>query len=234
MLPPIAAKIISKLPKGASKFVCKSIADYYLSKYASIKINGMENLSNVEAPVIFVGNHLSNSDGLILSKVLKNQDVSFVAGIKLSNDPVTNIGINVVKTINIKPNTADKEALTKIIDTIKKEKKNIFIFPEGTRSRSGEMIEAKKGIILIAKITKVSIVPIGVSGSEKLLPIDKEGNMAREKFQSAEVRVNIGKPIKLVEKNKDEDRHEYEKRALYELMHSIALLLPEEYRGVYK
>lgn len=233
MLPPIAGMIINKLPEGVSKFLCKSIANHYLSKYADIKVDGMENIKEVKTPIIFIGNHLSNSDGLVLSKVLKNQDVSFVAGIKLSNDPVTNIGINVVKTINIKPNSADKEALTKIIDTIK-EGNNVFIFPEGTRSRSGEMIEAKKGILLIARITKAAIVPIGISGSEVLLPINKDGNMSREKFQHAEVTVNIGKPIKLAEKDKAEDRHQYEGRALYELMHSIAKLLPEKYRGVYK
>lgn len=96
------------------------------------------------------------------------------------------------------------------------------------------MIEAKKGVLLIARLAKATIVPIGIWGSEKLLPINKSGEMSDESFQHAEVTVNIGKPICLVEKEKDEDKHLYEDRALESLMKEIAILLPEKYRGVYR
>lgn len=155
------------------------------------------------------------------------------AGVKLSGDNVTNIGMRVIRTINIKPNSADKDAITKVIKSLRSGE-NIVIFPEGTRSRVGSMIEGKKGIVLIARMSKATIIPIGMCGSEKLLPINKEGNMKSENFHHAKVTVNIGSPVAIPEKEKDEDRHLYDDRVLTHIMKSIASLLPEEYRGVYK
>ncbi len=233
MISPTTAKLIGHLPKGLVIFLYKKIVDMYMKKYANIKIIGEDNLNSCNSPVIFIGNHLSNSDGLVLAKVLERKDVTFVAGVKLTNDPITQIGMNVVKSITIKPNTADKDAMNAIIKTVKTGQ-NVFIFPEGTRSRTGSMIEAKKGIILIAKLTGVPIIPVGIAGTEKLMPINKEGDMSSESFHHADVTVNFGEPIHLPVKEKDEDRHCYEDRALNFLMKSIAGLLPESYRGVYK
>jgi len=96
------------------------------------------------------------------------------------------------------------------------------------------MIEGKKGVLLFSKMAKAEIVPIGISGTEKLLPISKSGNMGGEKWQHADVTVNIGNKIEFPKKEKDEDKHEYEDRCMEILMTSIAELLPESYRGVYK
>lgn len=213
--------------------LCKRIIKGYMDKYAELDIHGLENIKNVDRPIIFTCNHLSNSDGLILDRVLRDFDPTFVAGVKLSGDSVTNIGMRVMKTINIKPNSADKDAITKVIKSLRGGE-NIVIFPEGTRSRVGSMIEAKKGIVLIARMSKATIIPIGMSGSENLLPINKEGSMKSENFHHAKVKVNIGAPIDIPEKEKDEDRHIYDDRVLAHIMKSIAILLPEEYRGVYK
>ncbi|MFX0548258.1 lysophospholipid acyltransferase family protein [Hathewaya histolytica] len=232
MISPTMAKLISILPEGIVHFLARKVVNKNINKYANIKINGLENLKDIKTPTIFICNHLSNSDGLILGKVLKDFDPTFVAGIKLSNDPTTNLAIGIHKTTTIKPNTADKEGLKNIMNLIK-EGENIIIFPEGTRSRTGKMIEAKKGILLISKLTKAPIVPIGLYGTEKLLPINKEGDMSSEKFNYADVNVSIGKQFFMPKKESDEDKKVYEERAINEIMYSIADLIPEEYRGVY-
>lgn len=232
MISKALVKFISKMPQGVVIFFSKKVMNHYVDKYADIKITGFENIEKCKKPIIFVGNHLSNSDGLILNKVLKDYDVTFVAGAKLSDDPITNMGINIVKNITIKPNTADKQALTKVVKTLK-DGNNVVIFPEGTRSREGSMIEAKRGVILIARLTKATIIPIGLTGTEKLLPINKSGDMSHESFNHAKVNVNIGEAFNLPSKNSEEDKHEYEDRILNYIMISISSLLPEEYRGVY-
>lgn len=232
MISPTMAKLISILPEGIVHFLARKVVNKNINKYANIKINGLENLKDIKTPTIFICNHLSNSDGLILGKVLKDFDPTFVAGIKLSNDPTTNLAIGIHKTTTIKPNTADKEGLKNIMNLIK-EGENIIIFPEGTRSRTGKMIQAKKGILLISKLTKAPIVPIGLYGTEKLLPINKEGDMSSEKFNYADVNISIGKQFFMPKKESDEDKKVYEERAINEIMYSIAELIPEEYRGVY-
>jgi len=233
MISSTAVKIINILPGKFSSYISKKVVDKYLEKYAIINIDGSENIKRIKTPTIFICNHLSNSDGLVLEKALKEIDPTFVAGVKLSNNAFTSIGINVIKTTNIKPNTADRDGLKKIIKLVK-QGESILIFPEGTRSRVGSLIEAKKGILLIAKMTEVPIVPIGLYGTEKLLPINREEDMSSETFNYADVHINIGKQFELPKIEIEQNKKDYEDFAIKYVMKKIAELLPENYRGVYK
>ncbi len=227
------AKLLDFVPEKFVTFISKKYVDRYIKKYATIDVSGKDNLKGIKTPTIFICNHLSNSDGLVLDKVLKEIDPTFVAGVKLSSNAVTNIGMNIVKTTNIKPNSADKEGLKKVIKLFKSGE-SLFIFPEGTRSRVGSMIEAKKGILLIAKMTGAPIVPIGISGTDILMPIDKDGNMSAETFNYADVHINIGKQFEIPKREKEQDKKEYEAESTQYIMRKIAALLPEKYKGVYK
>ncbi|WP_238882478.1 1-acyl-sn-glycerol-3-phosphate acyltransferase [Clostridium sp. YIM B02551] len=227
------AKVINVLPEKWFIIIARKLANGYIKRYAQLNVEGFENIDKAKGAKIFICNHLSNSDGLILNKLLKEKyDPFFIAGVKLSNDPVTNLGAKIVKTINIKPNSADKDAIMNIVKTVRAGN-NILIFPEGTRSRTGSMIEAKKGILLIARLTKAEIVPIGMEGSEILLPINKDGEMAKEKWNHSKVTVRFGEPFTLPLKEMDEDKHQYDDRVLVYIMKNIAKLLPEKYRGFY-
>lgn len=232
MISPKTAKFISYLPEGLILFIANKMLTRYLNKYADIEVEGLGNIKGLKKPLLFICNHLSNSDGLVLREVLKDQDLTFVAGVKLSDNPLTNLGIKITKTIPIKPNTADKESISSIVKCLKGGN-NVLIFPEGTRSRTGSMIEAKKGIVLIQKLSKATVIPMSLCGTEKLLPIN-EKDMGSEKFHHAKVKLTIGRPLDIPSKEEGEDRHEYEEKILNHFMYSIAELLPEEYRGVYK
>ncbi|CDI48412.1 lysophospholipid acyltransferase family protein [Clostridium tetani] len=233
MISPKLAKLISYLPDSIVRKISKKILKRYLDEYANIKVEGLENLNDIKKPILFISNHLSNADALIIDDILKEQDITFVAGIKLSKNPLTNLGLKITKTITIKPNTADKEAISNIIKTLKGGN-NVLIFPEGTRSRNGSLIEGKKGVILIQKLSKATVIPMSLTGTEKLLPINNK-DMGAEKFNHSDIHVKIGKPLdKISSRQKGENKHDYEERVLEYFMKSIAKLLPEEYQGVYK
>ena len=228
------ARLIEFLPEKIVIKIARRTIDGYLNKYAKINVNGYENIKKANGAKLFVCNHLSNSDGIVLDKILKKEfDPTFVAGVKLNDDPVTNLGIKIIKHISIKPNTADKEAIIEMINILKGGE-NLLLFPEGTRSRTGRLIEGKKGAIIVARMSKANIIPISLTGTEKLLPINEKGNMSQEKWNDAIVNVNIGEPILMPKKNKKESKHEYDERCLNHLMQAIAQGLPEEYKGVYK
>lgn len=225
-------KILGKLPGGLSSKISRQYIRQKIDKYANLKVEGYKNLEKINGSVIFISNHLSNSDGLILNEVLREKDPTFIAGVKLADNAFTKNGVNYIKTISIKPNSADKEAISKIVQKLKSGE-NIMMFPEGTRSRNAEMIEAKKGLLLIARLAKASIVPIGIAGSEDFMPINDD-DMGGESFYPAHVTVKIGCPLQVPAKLKDEDKNQYNERTMNEIMKSVAILLPEQYRGVYK
>lgn len=233
MISGTTVKIMNLLPKRIIRLLSKSYVNINLKKYANMRVIGKENLDGVLLPTIFICNHISNADGLVLNKVLNEVNPTFVAGVKLSNNIVTNIGINVVKTTSIIPNSVDQEGLKRIINLIKGGE-SIVIFPEGTRSRVGSMNEAKRGIQLIARMTGAPIIPIGVYGTEQLMPINLDGDMSSELFQRADVYVNIGCQFEYPKKLKGQDKKAYEASAINFIMNKIAELLPENYRGVYK
>ncbi|WP_010238141.1 lysophospholipid acyltransferase family protein [Clostridium arbusti] len=233
IISPKVLGIIELLPTSVVRIFAIKFLSHLIDKYAKLHVSGMENLEGIDGPILFIGNHLSNSDGIILWKVMKKWDPTFVAGAKLKGDALTYLGTIAVKNTTIIPNTADKEGISNIIKLLKSGE-NILMFPEGTRSRVGEMIKAKRGLNLIAKLSKAKIVPIGMYGPEKLLPIGKTSDMNNETFHKADIHIKIGKPFYLEKRNKDEERKEYEERTTDSAMKKIAELLPEEYRGVYK
>lgn len=234
MLSPIAVKVIKIMPEGLLISFGKIMVNNFIKKYAKLHVENFESIESVEGPKIFICNHLSNSDGVVLNKLLKEKyNPYFIAGVKLSDDPVTKMGTKIVKHIAIKPNTADKEAITNMVKVVRAGE-NLVIFPEGTRSRTGAMIEAKKGILLVARLTKASIIPIGMSGTSELLPISEEGNMGAETWHKADVYIKVGSPVVIPKREKDEDKHLYDERCMNTIMGSIANQLPEKLRGVYK
>lgn len=224
--------VLSKAPSFIVKPSVKGLVKVFLNKYANIIMHNHETLENVKGPVIFISNHLSNADGLVLNTVLKKHNPYFVAGVKLGDNSFSKLGLDAVNTIPIKANSADVEALKKCIEAIK-EKKNILIFPEGTRSRDGAMIEGKKGIVLIARKANVPIVPIAIWGTEKLMPIDDD-NMGNEFFEHADVNISVGEIFTLPKFDKKESKEDYSDKCLSLIMNSIANQLPEDYKGVYK
>lgn len=227
------AKLINILPSKLSISITKKILDQKIDRYATISVIGSEKLERLKLPTIFICNHLSNADGLVLSRVLHRINPTFVAGVKLSNDEVTKLGVHVIKTTNIRPDGMDKEGIKKIIQLIQ-QGESIVIFPEGTRSRTGSLIKAKKGVLLLAGTTGAPIVPLGIIGTEQLLPINKAGDMGKETFHYANVSIVIGDQFELQKKQKAQEKAEYEEAAMEYVMTKIADLLPEDYKGVYK
>lgn len=66
----------------------------------------------------------------------------------------------------------------------------LWIAPEGTRSRTGRMGTFKKGGFILAINAGAQIIPVGIRGSEKVLP-----PKTWEFFLDQKVDVHIGKPI---------------------------------------
>ncbi|HOQ76784.1 MAG TPA: lysophospholipid acyltransferase family protein [Thermoclostridium sp.] len=225
----VLAPVISILPDRVIRYIGKRAAETLLNKYARIEVTGDEILSErIGKPTIYIANHLSNMDGIVLNKVLEKNNVIFMAGIKLKANPFTSIFLRTVRHIPINPNSADRKPIKKALEVLKTGE-SILIFPEGTRSRSGSMIKAKRGFLLLARLSGADIVPIALEGTERLMPINQD-DMGRETPHHAAVKVKIGQPFRIEEKNPGGVSDE---ECLYNAMRKIAEMLDPKYQGVY-
>ncbi|MBI2576399.1 1-acyl-sn-glycerol-3-phosphate acyltransferase [Candidatus Woesearchaeota archaeon] len=102
----------------------------------------------------------------------------------------------------------------------------ICIYPEGHRSRDGELQKAKTGAVALALAAGVPIVPVGIVGTRDVLP---KGNFFPK--LGKKVFVNIGKPIPIIEMVKNTGRPT--KKELHfcikKVMQAIAGMIGKEY-----
>ncbi len=66
---------------------------------------------------------------------------------------------------------------------------NVLVFPEGTRSRDGQLLPFKKGAFVLATTAGVPVVPVAVEGSGRCMPA---GGF---RVRPGVIRVKVGEPI---------------------------------------
>lgn len=164
------------LPKSNSmgKLV-KALFKPLFSLYIKIEKEGLEN-SKVTKPTVFVGNHQSFLDGFIFTQSIDNKTLDntyFLAKVAhFKKGFMSYLGENSnIMLIDINKNLAET---LQCAATALRQGKNIVIFPEGTRSRDGEMREFKKFYGILAKELNADIVPFGIKGAYELFPAHRK------------------------------------------------------------
>jgi len=180
-----------------------------------LKIKGckVEGLANVppEGPLIIACNHISIWDPIMVGCALPRQ-VYFMAKDSLFAYPVFGEILRLLGAFPVKRGQGDIGAIKRSL-AILKEGKVLGIFPEGTRSKTGDIQEAMAGIVLIMEKSKAPVLPVKVYGSSNLLQ-QKRGEMG----------IIIGKPIdasKLVTPTGVEDRRPWIAKQIMEAIEQI-------------
>jgi 1-acyl-sn-glycerol-3-phosphate acyltransferase len=149
---------------------------------------GKENVP-LDRPVIFVANHASHLDIACLCGALP-VNLHFIGKKELMFVPFVGWYMLVAGHIFI-----DRKSRQKAIASLKaaaqkiKQGKSVVMFPEGTRTLTGEVRAFKKGAFHLAIQAGVDIVPISIEGTFKVWP--KNSN----KITPNKVVIKIGKPI---------------------------------------
>jgi 1-acyl-sn-glycerol-3-phosphate acyltransferase len=144
-------------------------------------IQGVENMPP-EGPVILAINHQSIWDPLVAASSLPRK-VSFMAKEELFSIPVLGGIFSKLGAFPVKRGQGDMNAIRQSL-AILKEGRVLGLFPEGTRSKNGEIQKGLPGMVLLMEKSKASVVPIKVFGTRHLLT-KGWGNIA----------VVVGKPM---------------------------------------
>jgi 1-acyl-sn-glycerol-3-phosphate acyltransferase len=154
--------------------------------------------------IILASNHCSNLDPFYVG-VPFHRKITFFAKKSLFKGIVgfwvKNVGALPVDREDVSPS-----ALKDIFNALKA-RKTLVIFPEGTRSDTGEILPFRKGIGLIVKKSKAIVVPAYIKGSFKIFP---KGSKIPKPYKCT---TYYGSPVKLDDLINDETT---DKNIIYE------------------
>ena len=221
-------------------------ADWYVRMWAFFARTGLrcftrvrvEGLNDAVArlppggPLILAANHTSNADGVLVGGWLTpalGRRIHWLGKREMIDAPVMGPLARRGSVHPVDRAGADVEAFrlaTRILD----EGHVLMVFPEGTRSHDGQLQEAKDGLAMLALRTGATILPLGVSGTQRFWP---RGRMLRI---GGQITLRAGTPFTLEEALGSEalkDRRTAKTLATREIMTRIAALLPPDQRGAY-
>jgi len=119
----------------------------------------------------------------------------------------------------------DRKALHQALQVLA-EDQALVMFPEGKRSRNDQLQPAFSGSALIALRSGAPILPIGITGTEKIRGV-------AWLLRHPQITVNIGQPFYLPPLGSKLTKVKLAELTNY-IMGRIAELLPQEYRGNYQ
>jgi long-chain acyl-CoA synthetase len=165
-------KVEVKLPKSwpTHNFI-KGTAKFFFKIYFRFRGEGMNNIP--DGPCIIAPNHQSFFDGLFVASFLKRKVIKqtyFYAKKKHVNNAILRFmaSTNNVIVMDLEENL--KESIQKMAAALKAGKK-VIIFPEGTRTKNGQLGEFKKTFAILSTILGVPVVPVVIDGADKALPL---------------------------------------------------------------
>jgi 1-acyl-sn-glycerol-3-phosphate acyltransferase len=136
-----------------------------------VNIKGRDKVDPLQSYVI-VANHQSLIDILILYGYL-GMDIKWVMKQELRSVPVLGYAAKLMGHILI--DRSNSGAAYASINNARQKINNgmsVVFFPEGTRSRSGEVKNFKKGAFRLAQELGLPILPVAIHGSSNILPSD--------------------------------------------------------------
>jgi len=125
------------------------------------KVEGLENFPK-EGKIIVYSNHTSNFDPVVLG-VLMPRKINFMAKAELFQIPVFGFIIKKLGAFSIKRDKVDISAIKHSLKILKQDEV-LGMFPEGTRSKSGELQSFADGMASIAIRAGAPVVPVAVCG----------------------------------------------------------------------
>lgn len=175
--------------------------------------------------VMMVSNHVSSADPPILAASIYPRWPKYMAKLELFQKRYFGPIFALSGAFPVKRFEADLAALREAERHLE-EGEVLGMFPEGHRSDTGGLMEAYPGTALIALRANPAIVPVAITGSEKL----RAG--WRVFFQRPNIRIVFGKPFQLDHEGRV--TREVVAAATERIMRAIAVQLPASYRGVYR
>lgn len=131
------------------------------SLYFRIRVYGLEKVP-ADGALIVIANHRSGFDPPMVGALLK-RPVHFMTKVELWSYPVLPTVFKYVQAYPVRRGRPDRQAIRHSLEILKSGDV-IVLFPEGHRTETGDLQEARSGVVYLAQKSGCQLVPIGISG----------------------------------------------------------------------
>ncbi len=170
--------------------IAHALVKFLFSLFTHIKIIGREN-APISGSMIIVANHLGRLDVPLVYYFLNRQDVIVMVADKYKKNLFIHWLFNRLNGIWVDRYNADFGALRQSLSRLRKGGV-LVLSPEGTRSATGALLEAKPGAAFLASKAGVPILPVALTGTE-----DRQVIRLISHFKRPHIVVRVGKPFNL-------------------------------------
>ena len=212
---------MKKTPHAIFQFIIRLI----LNTIARVEMSGFENLPAGQGCVV-AANHIGRLDAALAYYVLDRPDVIMVVAEKYKKYAFFRWLVRITNGMFIDRYNADIGAIRATLRRLN-QGQILTITPEGTRSKSGNLIQAKPGGIYLAWKAGVSILPVALTGCEDAVVKERLKHFRRLHIKA------VAGPAFTLPPIAGKDRDDLMQHYTDEVMCRIAALLPEGRRGVY-
>jgi 1-acyl-sn-glycerol-3-phosphate acyltransferase len=155
-------------------------------RIGGVKVFGQENIP-LKGRFVFAPNHVSHLDPPMVS-IYSPRRPHALAKSELVTNKLVGLYYRGLGAFPIARGKADRRVIRYAIELLKNEEP-LLIFPEGTRSKTGEFGEAEIGLGMIAHAAKAPIIPVYIRGTQNALSSVRPG----VRFVKSEI--HYGKPL---------------------------------------
>lgn len=200
------------------------VVRFLMRLIAEFEVQGIEKLP--QGNFIAAANHLGRLDTAALLCLIDREDIIMPVAEKYRNHPLFGALGRAANAIWLNRFEADYSALREILARMEKGGM-LVIAPEGTRSRTEALQEAKPGVAFLAGRSGYPVLPVALTGTEDRAVLE---NLKR--LRKSRITVTAGEPFH-ISLPKGRAREQGLREATDEIMCRIGAMLPEKYRGVY-
>lgn len=185
--------------------------------YLPTRVRGRQNVPR-SGPLIIIANHVSYIDPILIGWAVQPRLTHYMGKKELFNNKFIRFIISKWGMFPVDREHVDRTAMLQAI-TLLREGKTLGLFPEGTRSSSGELQQMRSGAIRFAIKTRSPLLPVGVTGTDKSYP------RGTKLPKPARLGVRIGQPFEFSEFYDQPMTAEQTEQAIALMRDKIAALL---------
>jgi 1-acyl-sn-glycerol-3-phosphate acyltransferase len=183
---PEASDLVLNPHKTLTYHICAGIVRGLARIFFRPTVVGADNIP-LTGPVLIAPIHRSNVD-FAFSLFISPRKIFFMAKDGVFHPAIVGALLIRLGAFPVNRNSADRESM-RLSEEVLRRGQALLLFPEGTR-KSGTSVEAlHDGVVFIAARTGAKIVPVGIAGSERAMPVGAK----IPRF--TKIQIVVGKPI---------------------------------------